>query len=554
MSKLPTGWAITELQEVATKVTDGTHKTPNYINDGIRFISIKNIRPYKEINWGAYERFISEDEHAELTKRCNPEEGDILFPRIGTIGFAKIVDWSEKFSIFVGLGLVKPNRKLVHPKYLEHFMNSPAIAEYSKENATGTGRMTLSLEASKRMPVLLPPIAEQIYISQKVDGLLAQAHTLKARIDAIPDLIKRFRQAALSAAVTGRLTEEWRAQNAMLMREPLSDNDKPTEIAWPEVKLGDVSEDFSYGSSAKSKPAGDIPVLRMGNIQHGRIEWDNLVFTSDDNEIKKYALTAGDVLFNRTNSPELVGKTAIYKGERPAIYAGYLIRVRCSEILNPEFLTYCLNSPQGRNYCWQVKTDGVSQSNINAKKLAGFRFALPTLKEQVEIVRRLEELFAFTAQLETKIASAASQVDHMTQSILAKAFTGELSSEWRAANSDLVTGENSVEAVLLKAKAERDELGKQAKSGRKVIKNKKGSAMNKKIVKVVEALRQSGEPLSGQQLLAAAGYPSDSSTEQLEQFFLDIRESLTRDKSIVIVERSDDSQDWFALAKIEKAS
>ena len=164
----------------------------------------------------------------------------------------------------------------------------------------------------------------------------------------------------------------------------------------------------------------------MGNIQSGRIDWSNLVFSSDRDEIKKYPLNAGDVLFNRTNSPELVGKTAIYKGERPAIYAGYLVRVRCSERLNPDFLNYCLNSPQGREYCWQVKTDGVSQSNINAKKLANFSFGLPPIDEQTEIVRRVEQLFTFADQLEARVKAAQARIDRLTQSILAKAFRGEL--------------------------------------------------------------------------------------------------------------------------------
>jgi hypothetical protein len=105
-------------------------------------------------------------------------------------------------------------------------------------------------------------------------------------------------------------------------------------------------------------------VLRMGNIQGGQLDWTDLLYTSDPVEIRKYRLQPGDVLFNRTNSPELVGKTALFKTDRPAIFAGYLIRVRCSDRLVPAYLVYCLNSPAGRDYCWRVKTDGVSQSNI----------------------------------------------------------------------------------------------------------------------------------------------------------------------------------------------
>jgi type I restriction enzyme S subunit len=191
------------------------------------------------------------------------------------------------------------------------------------------------------------------------------------------------------------------------------------------IELGSAS-DFSYGSAAKSAPSGNVPVLRMGNIQDGNLDWSDLVYTSDPREIEKYRLTAGDVLFNRTNSPALVGKTAVYRGERPAIYAGYLIRVRCGERLDPEYLAYCLNSSPGRDYCRRVKTDGVSQSNINAKKLAAFEFKLPSMDEQREIVRRIEAAMDWLNIVATEQEKAARLLDHLDQGLLAKAFCGEL--------------------------------------------------------------------------------------------------------------------------------
>lgn len=195
-------------------------------------------------------------------------------------------------------------------------------------------------------------------------------------------------------------------------------------VRW--VSLEDVASEFSYGSSTKSSLSGSVPVLRMGNIQEGKLDWSDLVFTSDINEIEKYQLLTGDVLFNRTNSPELVGKTAVYKGERPAIYAGYLIRVRCSAELLPDYLNYCLNSPAGRDYCRSVKSDAISQSNINARKLAAFEFELPSVEEQAEIVRRTEILFAFLDVLEARYKAACAQVERLTPTLLAKAFRGEL--------------------------------------------------------------------------------------------------------------------------------
>lgn len=164
----------------------------------------------------------------------------------------------------------------------------------------------------------------------------------------------------------------------------------------------------------------------MGNIQDGRLDWEKLVFTSDDSEIEKYALARGDVLFNRTNSPELVGKTALYDSDRAAIYAGYLIRVRCTDRLNPGYLAYCLNSPAGRAYSWKVKADAVSQSNINAKKLAAFELPLPGRDEQDEIVRRLDEAIAWLDTLASEHGRAAKLLPKLEQAILAKAFRGEL--------------------------------------------------------------------------------------------------------------------------------
>lgn len=169
-----------------------------------------------------------------------------------------------------------------------------------------------------------------------------------------------------------------------------------------------------------------MPVLRMGNIQNGLLDWEDLVFTSDKTEIAKYKLSMGDVLFNRTNSPELVGKTAVFRCEREAVYAGYLIRVRCSEKLLPDFLSFCINGPIGLHWRWEVKTDGVSQSNINATKLAAFEFELPPIDEQREIVRRVEALFALADRVQGQYEAARARVNKLTSSLLAKAFRGEL--------------------------------------------------------------------------------------------------------------------------------
>ena len=155
---------------------------------------------------------------------------------------------------------------------------------------------------------------------------------------------------------------------------------------WKWCKLEDLVCELKYGTSEKSSSVGKIAVLRMGNITNwGTIDYSGLVYSSNDEDIKQYSLKKNDLLFNRTNSSEWVGKTAVYKEERPAIYAGYLIRVR-PILISSDYLNYVMNSSYYRNWCYNVKTDAVNQSNINAQKLSQLMIPIPPLKEQERII------------------------------------------------------------------------------------------------------------------------------------------------------------------------
>jgi type I restriction enzyme S subunit len=307
---------------------------------------------------------------------------------------------------------VRPGNAIL-PEYLQKHLQHDALRGALAEVARGIGIHHLGAAGLVGWEIAVPPLPEQKRITDKLDSLLARVDACRQRLDRVSAIIKRSRQSLLAAATSGELTREWREARAV-------------DGNWPVVTLESVATGFSYGSAAKSAKSGGVPVLRMGNIQDGQLDWGDLVFTSDADEIDKYRLSAGDVLFNRTNSPELVGKTAVFRGEREAIYAGYLIRVRCGDQLLPDYLNYCLGSPAGRDYCWQVKSDGVSQSNINATKLAAFTFGLPSIGEQQEIVRRVEELLAAKRALEKRLRRASDIVASLVPAVLAKAFRGEL--------------------------------------------------------------------------------------------------------------------------------
>ncbi|MER9241250.1 restriction endonuclease subunit S [Mesorhizobium sp. M0633] len=416
MSELPTGWAVANLQTLSGTgglVSDGDwiESKDQDPNGQVRLIQLADIGDGFFRNRSA--RFVTEVTARRL--RCTfLKKGDLLI--------ARMPDPLGRACIFPGLGreaitsvdilIWRVQGGNIDTNWVMYSINSPNIRQIIAGKASGSTRQRIASSRLKLLELPVPPLVEQRRIVGKVEGLTAKSARAREELSRIGALAARFKEKLLEKAFSGNLTAEWRTANNL--------------PAAKEVKLGEVATDFSYGSASKSLPYGTVPVLRMGNIQNGILDWSSLVYTSDKNEIERYALRKGDVLFNRTNSPALVGKTALYQDERPAIYAGYLIRVICQPRLDPLYLTHCLNSPLGRKYCWRVKSDGVSQSNINASKLKAFFFPLPELLEQREIVLRIESAFAKIDQVLAEAKCALALTNRLDQAILAKAVKGGL--------------------------------------------------------------------------------------------------------------------------------
>lgn len=202
----------------------------------------------------------------------------------------------------------------------------------------------------------------------------------------------------------------------------------PFEIPknWNWCKVEDFSYGLQYGTSEKSQSKGLICVLRMGNITRcGTIDYSDLVYSSNEDDIAKFTLQYNDLLFNRTNSSEWVGKTAIYKAEKPAIYAGYLIRIR-TFVVCPDFINYVMNSPYHRDWCNQVKTDAVNQSNINAQKLSKLQIPIPPFDEQKRIVEEVQKWFALIDDVEQNKIDLLETIKQVKTKILDLAIHGKL--------------------------------------------------------------------------------------------------------------------------------
>ncbi|HFU1643837.1 TPA: restriction endonuclease subunit S [Campylobacter lari] len=201
--QLPQGWEWKSLGEICF-ITDGTHKTPNYIKTGIPFLSVKNISK------GFFDlsdvKYISLEEHNKLIKRAKPEFGDILICRIGTLGKAIKISLEFEFSIFVSLGLLKPKVKIISD-YLVYFLNSYFIEGWINNNKVGGGTHTakLNLNILEKCPVALPPLKEQEQIASYLDELSLNIKDLKQNYQAQIKNLQELKKSLLDRAFKGRL-------------------------------------------------------------------------------------------------------------------------------------------------------------------------------------------------------------------------------------------------------------------------------------------------------------------------------------------------------------
>ncbi|WP_409281775.1 restriction endonuclease subunit S [Pseudomonas defluvii] len=178
--ELPTGWEWASTATLALLITDGTHHTPTYVSSGVPFISVKDIDG-ATISFDSC-KYISQEEHAAINSRCNPERGDILLCRIGTLGRPTIVDTEVPFSLFVSVGLLKLPKKTEFSRYFHCVLSSPLMyRQYDQIKAGGSHTNKLNLGDIPRLLAPVPPLAEQHRIVAKVDELMALCDRLEAQ-------------------------------------------------------------------------------------------------------------------------------------------------------------------------------------------------------------------------------------------------------------------------------------------------------------------------------------------------------------------------------------
>lgn len=405
--KVPRNWCWTRLRVVSEVVTGSTpsKKRTEYYGEEFPFFKPADLDAGRKIITAS--EYLSSE--GKKISRVIPAKSTAVccIGSIGKSGYLE-VDGTTNQQI----NSVIPR---INSLYLYYFINTEMFINELRKKSSAT---TISIVNKSKMEqnfVPLPPLSEQQRIVERIEGLFAKLNEVSEKVKSVYEQYKKDHTTLIYKAYIGELTEHWRKESGI-------------DKSWEQIKIKELCKSLKYGTSKKSKEKGKMIVVRMGNLQNGEIIWDNLAYTDDNEDIEKYMLEKGDVLFNRTNSSEWVGKTSIYRGEYPAIYAGYLIKLDYyRDKVIGDFLNYMLNSPKAKEYCNLVKTDGVNQSNINAKKIGEFVIPVPSLEEQKEIVRILGVMSIKQKRILELVEEVMEEIVLMKKSILSKAFRGKLS-------------------------------------------------------------------------------------------------------------------------------
>ena len=350
----------------------------------------------------------------------------------------------------------------VHPQFIFYRVLDQTFVDELSGLQTGTSYPAVRDSDVRAMSISLPPTAEQHRIVQTLDSYFTRLDAARAALEGVQANLKRYHASVLKAAVEGKLvpTEAELARKegrdyepaSVLLERILTERRRRWESqerrrgkykesfvpdtsdlpglpdGWVWATLGQVSYRIQYGTSSKAGPdATGIPLLRMSNIQNGDLDLSDLKYLSaQDVDVQKTMLEHGDLLFNRTNSAELVGKCAVFKGAPSrACFASYLIRVSF-ECFLPEFACAYLNSEHGRRYISHVRSQQVGQANVNGTKLAAMPIPVPSLGEQRRIVIEVERRLSVIQQAEATVEASLKRAERLRQSILKQAFCGKL--------------------------------------------------------------------------------------------------------------------------------
>lgn len=466
-------WIECELGEVCFKITDGTHRTPKYIADGVHFISVKDI--YNGLVNFENTKFISNEEHSELIKRCNPEFGDLLITKSGTIGRMAIVPQMPEFSLFVSVALIKNMKHIIYSKFLmyamEDYMKSISISQVIK----GGLLKNFHLEDIRKTIIPLAPLPIQRAIVSKIEALFSDLDNGIANLKKAQEQLKIYRQAVLKKAFEGKLsalgldrlkddriidTETKGKGEILKSQNPKNPNSDNLPNGWKWVKLGEVATKIGSGSTPSGgqenyKTEG-IPLIRSMNIHFDFIKYEGLAFIDEKQakKLKNVIVYENDILLNITGAS--IGRVNLapkqFNNARVNQHVS-IIRLKKEDFI-AQFVKYYLQSPKIQDWI-NAENYGATRQALSKTMIENIEIPFPTIQEQTQIVQEIERRLSVCDKMEQSITESLEKAEALRQSILKKAFEGKLLSEAEIAQCKQAADYEPASELLKKIKAEK---------------------------------------------------------------------------------------------------
>jgi type I restriction enzyme S subunit len=398
-------WVEKNLDEVCELITCGVAAKPQYVSDGIPFLSAKNVKDGKII-WSGY-NCVTEKTHNELTKNNKPLVGDILYTRVGSYGEAAVIEDDIEFSVFVSLTLIKVDKRVLNSYYLKHYLNSDFIKKLAKKSISGSGVGNLNVGTVRNFPILLPPLTEQQRIVAILDEAFAAIGKAKANAEQNLKNAKELFESYLQGVFENK------------------------GEGWEDKTLEQVSKIFGRGKS-RHRPrnyeklyGGIYPFIQTGDIRNC-----NHYITEYSQTYSELGLAQSKLWPSGTICITIaanIAETGVLTFD--ACFPDSVIGLVVDEkFADRDFIEYLLQSFKARI---QALGKGSAQANINMGTFENELFPFPSVAEQKAIVQKLDALSEETKKLEAIYYQKINDLEELKKSVLQKAFSGELKTDKR---------------------------------------------------------------------------------------------------------------------------
>jgi type I restriction enzyme S subunit len=418
------------LVEIASDIAYGyTAKSQSEGGDAkmLRITDIQNNR----VNWSTVPYCsISEAEKKRYLLKSN----DLVFARTGaTVGKSfLIVDAPEAVyaSYLIRVRCVEPKMA----RYLSHYFYSREYWQQITNFSAGIGQPNVNGSKLKGLSVPLAPLSEQLRIADKLDSLLVRVEACKARLEQSVLLLSRFRYLVLAAACSGDLTQAWRQENELPSVDARNVPERlpviPSSWEWKHLSsVADVRGGVTKGRKLAGRTTISAPYLRVANVQDGYLDLREIkTIEVLPEDLVKFRLESGDVLFTEGGDRDKLGRGTVWHGEVPdSLHQNHIFRARVfSAEVDPEYLSIASKSDFSRRYFFENASQTVNLASINLSTLSSLLLPIPPLREQREIVTRVQALISAADRVESRLQILKNQVSKLPDAILTKAFRGEL--------------------------------------------------------------------------------------------------------------------------------